>query len=267
MKAIFLGDKDAYIFLTSLTIDRTPLFDEVRIVESVDDALSYFKENDVNIAILDTGVREINALSVAKTLRSYRENLPVIILSESSEYALEAFSFHASGYILKPIKEEIFISEIKYALKNTELSNGRKPIVRTFGEFDVLIGEKPIYFSRAKSKELLAYLVDRQGGSVTRPTVFAALFEDGFYNRSMQKYLDTIIRSLRKTLNKYGISDILETGGGTLRIRPDKIECDFYRFCEGDREALKSYRGEYMSAYSWANMVEAYLDRIKEEKG
>ena len=75
----------------------------------------------------------------------------------------------------------------------------------------------------------------------------------------MQKQLDNYVRSLRNTLREYGIEDILEISRGTLRVRPERIVCDLYRFLEGDRDAVQSYRGEYMSAWAWASMTESLL--------
>ena len=134
-------------------------------------------------------------------------------------------------------------------------------LVRTFGEFDVWVDGKPVSFSRAKAKELLAYLIDRQGSSITRANAFATLWENGVYDRSMQKQLDVVIRSLKDTLRDYGIEEILEVHRGSLRIRPEMIDCDLYRFFEGDVDAVNSYRGEYMNAYSWASMTESSIER------
>jgi two-component SAPR family response regulator len=134
-------------------------------------------------------------------------------------------------------------------------------MVRTFGNFDVLVDGEIVSFSRSKSKELLAYLVDRQGGSVTRAEAFALLWEDGMYDRSMQKQLDVIIRALKSTLEKYEISEILELQRGSMRLVVDKVECDLYRLLAGDISAINSYRGEYMSAYEWASLTEGYVTR------
>ena len=38
---------------------------------------------------------------------------------------------------------------------------------------------------------------------------------------------------------------------------------DLYRFLEGDRDTVEAYRGEYMSAYPWANITESLLTRRK----
>ena len=69
----------------------------------------------------------------------------------------------------------------------------------------------------------------------------------------MQKQLDVIIRSLKTTLQQNGIGELLEMQSGTIRVRTELINCDLYKYLEGDEEAIGKYQGEYMNSYSWAN--------------
>ena len=119
--------------------------------------------------------------------------------------------------------------------------------------------DRLVSFRLAKSKELLAYLVDKQGSGVTRAELFAAVWEDRLYDRKQQKQLDVYIRSLRQTLREYGAAEIMEMEKGVLRIRPETFSCDAYRFYSGDSDAINSYRGEYMSSFSWASLTEGIL--------
>ena len=139
-------------------------------------------------------------------------------------------------------------------------------MVQTFGHFEILVDGTALAFRRSKSKELLAYLVDRRGAGVTRQDAFAALWEDRPYDVSMQKQMDVVIRSLRDTLQKYGIGDVFELKSRNLRVRPEMIDCDLYRFLEGDEEAVNAYFGEYMSQYTWASNTEAQLAQLKKQK-
>ena len=133
----------------------------------------------------------------------------------------------------------------------------------TFTDFRLVVYGQTVSFHRTKSKELLAYLVDRQGSSVKRAQMAQILFGDVPYNRSIQKQLDVIIRSLMDTLREYDVSDIVEMKRGTMRLCPEKVECDLYRFFEGDTYSINLYQGEYMNEFSWASFTEAYLYRKK----
>lgn len=47
--------------------------------------------------------------------------------------------------------------------------------------------------------------------------------------------------------------------GRTLAIDTGKVDCDYYNFLKGDRSAINSYRGEYMTQYSWAEVTRSAL--------
>ena len=132
-------------------------------------------------------------------------------------------------------------------------------VIRTFGNFDVYVKGEPVRFKSAKGKELLAYLVDRRGGNVTRAEAFSVLWEDRDYDRGMQKSFDVVIRRLRETLREYKIEKIFEMKQGTMRVCPEHFTCDAYLFYDGDVDVINTYPGEYMSAYSWASMTESFL--------
>ena len=133
--------------------------------------------------------------------------------------------------------------------------------VRTFGGFDVMVNGEFVAFGRAKSKELLAYLIERNGKSVSRQEAGSVLWEGKFFDRARQKQLDVVIRSLASTLCEYGISDIIEVHK-EMRVVPTRFTCDLYRYLDGEDAAINEYCGEYMSTYSWATSTEAYLARI-----
>ena len=46
-----------------------------------------------------------------------------------------------------------------------------------------------------------------------------------------------------------------------IAIVPDQINCDYYEFNKGRKDALNSYNGEYMSQYEWSDVTAAYLER------
>ena len=77
-----------------------------------------------------------------------------------------------------------------------------------------------------------------------------------------------IIRNLRSTLEENRIGDVLELEQGTLRIVPEKLDCDYYRLLRGERDAAGEYQGEYMSAYPWASGTEGYIEsRLRNPAG
>ena len=104
--------------------------------------------------------------------------------------------------------------------------------------------------------------MDRRGAASQGSMLFTVLWEEKEYDHSMQKQMDVVIRSLRDTLKEYGIEALFELKNRNLRIVPELIECDFYRFLEGEEKSAVPFLGEYMSQYSWASETEAQLSKI-----
>ncbi len=123
--------------------------------------------------------------------------------------------------------------------------------IRTFGYFDVFVGDQAIAFRNKKSKELLALLVDRRGGFITSEEAISYLWEDEFVNPlTLARYRKVALR-LKKILEEYGIADIIESVDGKRRIVPEKVDCDLYNYLTGDEAYEHLFRGSYLTNYSW----------------
>ena len=44
-----------------------------------------------------------------------------------------------------------------------------------------------------------------------------------------------------------------------LAIDTGKVDCDYYNYLRGDRSSANTYRGEYMTQYSWAEVTRSAL--------
>jgi len=217
-----------------------------------EEAARWLETHPVELALLDIDMPNLNGIQFAGIIKKRYPKAAIIFLTAFPQYAVDAFKLHASGYLLKPVILEELEEAVEYAEKIRAIQPSGHIVVKTFGRFEIYVNGETMAFPRSKSKELLAYLIDQHGKGVTRPVIFAALWEEGLYDHSRQKYLDVIIRSLRDTLRKYGIDEILEIKSGFIRIRPELLDCDLYRYLNNDPVAVKSYRGDYMSGYDWA---------------
>ncbi len=132
------------------------------------------------------------------------------------------------------------------------LPENRAVSIRTFGYFDVFVGDKPIAFRNKKSKELFALLVDRRGGYITSEEAIGFLWEDEPANTvTLSRYRKVALR-LKNTLEEYGIADVMETVDGKRRIVMEKVQCDLYHYLSGKEEYAQLFKGSYLTNYSWA---------------
>ena len=144
------------------------------------------------------------------------------------------------------------------------LPENRTVSIRTFGYFDVFVGDTPIAFRNKKSKELLALLIDRKGGYVTSEEAISFLWEDEPANTlTLSRYRKVALR-LKSTLEEYGITDIVEAVDGKRRIVMEKVECDLYNYLSGKEEYSQLFKGSYLTNYSWGETTLGEL--MNEEK-
>lgn len=223
-----------------------------------EDAIEYAKSNIVNVAFLDIEMVEMNGLVLAKNLKEIHGETNIIFVTGHSSYMESAFDMHVSGYLLKPVDAERIADE---------LSDLRNPVkkpdvgirVQCFGNFEVFKDGKPVPFSRSKSKELFAYLVNQMGEGVSKKELAAILWEDKEYTRGVQANLHTLTSEMIRSLENVGAKDIIVHKRNLYAVDPTKFSCDYYNYIEGNAVAVNSYRGEYMTNYSWAEFTAGML--------
>ena len=212
-------------------------------------ALAAMEGQTADVAFLDIQMGGMSGLELAEHLKRRQPDLHIIFVTGYQKYAVQAFRLHATGYLLKPLNREDLERELTFLYGERPAGRVR---VQTFGGFEVYVNGVPVKFGRARSKELLAYLIDRKGAGVSTAEACAVLFENGASTPSSKSYYRTLIKDLRDSLAAAGIEDILRRGFNSLAVLPDKLDCDYYRFLQGDAAAVNQYRGDYLPQYSWA---------------
>ena len=205
------------------------------------------KENNIDIAFLDIEMPAINGIHLAKKLKGFNPLIKIIFVTAYSEYALDAYKLHASGYITKPVNETKIKEEIDELSNVIDLTNKKKIQVKCFGNFEIFYKGAPLKFSYQKSKEVFAYLVDREGSSVSINELNAVLWEEDH-----SSYLRNLISDIQKTLKSIDCSEVFIKRRNSCSIDVSTIDCDAYEYKKDNPSAVRLYRGEYMIQYPWA---------------
>lgn len=222
------------------------------------EALAAAEKSGAQVAFLDIEMGSMTGLELAERLKRLLPDIRIVFVTGHQEYAVQAFQLHATGYLLKPISAQALERELTFIYGERPAGRVR---VQTFGGFEVFVDEVPVKFGRAKSKELLAWLIDRKGASATTGEAYAALFENAADTVSGRGYFRNIVKDLRESLRAAGAEDILLRGYNSLAIVPEKLDCDYYRFLKGEAAAVNLYRGDYLPQYSWAEFRNGELSR------
>lgn len=224
------------------------------------DALEFMKDTKCDVVFSDIQMREMNGIFLARKLKEIYPKVNIVFVTGYSDYTGEAFSIHASGYVYKPVTAAKIVNEMEN-LRNPVKWKDTGIFVKTFGKFELIVNGREISFGREKSKEMLAYLVDKKGENASRKEIASILFEREDYSRNTQNYLSKIIRELQNTLESAGAENILRRGVNSYSVNTEAFECDLYNY-EKDNATPKdinSFKGEYCSQYSWAEVTLARL--------
>lgn len=262
----FLAVDDEPYALKDLVEALTETFpdDEVKGFTGAQGAMDYVGEAKVDVAFLDIEMGYMDGIILAKNLKDIQPDIHIIFVTSHEKYAVDAFAIHANGYLLKPVYPEEIRNELEFIYGKKMAGSQKEVRIQTFGGFRVFVNEQPITFRRSKSKELLAYLVDRRGADITTREACAVLWEDKNYDNSLKNYFQSIVHDLRQTLRQAGIEDIMIKKRNSFAILPDKFECDSYLFLKGDVRAVNSYRHDYMNSYSWSEFtIGLFEEKIK----
>ena len=246
MIAIAVDDEVLMLGALVAAVKTSPDISAVIQFSVCEESLDYVRKNPVDIAFLDINMRGMGGLVLAEKIVSVCPDCKIIFCTGYEEYAIPAFKLHASGYLMKPVSSEDVQAEIDN-IKGIRMQ--QKPLtVKCFGNFEVYAKGKKLTFKRSKTKELLAFLIDRNGAGVTVAQIGVALWDNDEENKN-HNYIHQLFRDLRQTLSAVGAEDIFERNNYLYSINPQKVDCDYFDYLQTGKP---KFFGEYMSQYSWA---------------
>lgn len=219
-------------------------------------ALEAAVKTPFDVAFMDINMPKVNGIALAKEFKKMNPKSNIIFVTGYSEYTLDAFSLDASGYLLKPV----MVDDIRHALDNLrypiEGSGGMDIVVQCFGDFEVFHKGQPLKFKYSKSKEVVAYLVDRNGAICNNEEVIAALWDD---DENHNSYYRSLLKDIVDTFEGIGHKDVIVRQRAGTSIVPSKVQCDYFDFLNGSPRGINAYNGDYMYQYSWAETTGSSL--------
>ena len=210
-------------------------------------ALEAVKQVKIDVAFLDIEMGGMNGVELGKRLKQLNPNINIIFVTGYDQYAIDAYSMHASGYLTKPVSVERIkaeLSNLRYPMPEGNDANRLK--AQCFGQFEVFYNNKPVKFARSKTKEMLAYLIDKRGAMVSVKELSQALFGE-----DKGSYIRNLVADLTQALKELNIEEVFVKRFNSYGVDSSLISCDYYDYLKGEPYAVKAYRGSYMEQYSW----------------
>ena len=228
-------------------------------------ALAAARENEIDVACLDTALPEMDGLLLGRYLKDLYPSVNLIMMTKVRATAFDAMELRASGCILLPLAEKDLNRELRELRYPPGEGKKNRVFAQTFGNFEIFADGVPIPFKYTRTKEIVALLINNKGVQTTNGEIIASLWEDDGDPRVKTSYLSNLRQDLQNTLSDLGLTEIIIKQRGSMAIARDKVECDLYEWIDKKRKSRYQYHGDYMNQFSWAEFVHAELDEISDE--
>jgi len=164
---------------------------------------------------------------------------------------------------MKPVTADRLRKTLDRLSKNAESSPLSKNIkIRCFGRFNVTAGSNTIRFRTDKAAELLAFLIDSRGNTVSRSKIIDSLWGDFEGDRALIHF-NTTLYYVKKAFQSCDISISIQYDRGSYLLNAEGVDCDyvtFWSFFENTEfpgwedvkrmeEMARLYAGEYLSGW------------------
>lgn len=191
------------------------------VIEACDgeEGLMAFKNNNVDLILLDIMMPKIDGLTVLENIRTVSD-IPIILLTAKSqeEDKLYGYDIGADDYITKPFSPKILVAKVKALLKRTADLNEDKSSTKNYNGLtinklahEVKVDNVQLSLS-PKEYELLVYLCDNIGIALTRDTILDNVWGIDYYGDL--RTVDTNIKRLREKLGEKANYIVTVRGSG-----------------------------------------------------
>lgn len=229
---------------------------EINIIGKFQDAkeaISFSKENQFELAVLDIQLPGMNGIELAKRLQELHPKLLIVFVSAYEDYLRDFNEIGADYYIIKPYKKET----VEKMVGKMALLCGRfkkSLYIQMFGRFNVLKDDVPIKLS-GKAKEILALIATRRGKEISNEEIYSTIWEDRMYSNEKMKVYYNALSRLKSSLEEAGISDLLLSTKRGQMLNINICDCDYYSWQDDNCGENDRFEGEFLSEYSWGEPI------------
>ncbi len=167
----------------------------------------FFKNNDIDLIILDVMMPKMDGWEVCKEIRQYSK-VPIIMLTAKTEERDELMGFElgVDEYISKPFSPKILVARVEAILRRAGLEQNNEKLIAGGIELDVSAHEVridgEIIQLSYKEFELLNYFIVNQGVALSREKILNNVWNYDYFGDA--RTIDTHVKKLRNKLGDKG---------------------------------------------------------------
>lgn len=285
LKAIIIDNEKPAIDILKILLEKTGQVSVVGSFMNAADAYSNYQSLNPDVAFLDIEMPVTTGLGLAEKIMSAGSDMEIIFVTAYDQYALEAFSVNALGYLLKPLSYEAVERTVSRLKKRKKLFPPSPDIpadgghVYCFGSLSVHGADcgQPIKWRTSKAEELFAFMLQNLNEEVSKWKICEALWP--YYSpEKVDMYLHTTIYKMKKVLASANIKFNFTFINGRYKLDLPGIYTDTAEFdsvagaydvlsedsIERYEKAFLLYKGDYLEEndYPWSlSKMEEYAKK------
>ncbi len=202
-------------------------------------ALGLIAQRPPDVVFLDIDMPKLDGLELALSIQQRCPGVIIIFVTAHAQYALDAYKAHPLDFLLKPVRQaklDDCIAHLRrlYVLLHPEGHAKCALTLRCFGTFEIAC-DIEIKWGTRRVRELLLYLIGRNGSPASREDLLCALFGGQDDKNTVHNLYMTVYR-LKSLL------DMLDPERKFIRLTEDNAlimppgVCDFADFMRFVRE-------------------------------
>lgn len=177
---------------------------------SAKEALECISTTELDLAILDIMLPEIDGFTLCQKIRS-KHTYPIIMLTAKDEEIdkVKGLTLGADDYITKPFRPLELIARVKSQLRRYKKYNPARSqdeqdllthsgLVMNLGTYECFLNEKPLTLTPTEFS-ILRILLENKGRVISAEELFHQIWQDEYYSKS-NNTITVHIRHLREKL-------------------------------------------------------------------
>lgn len=227
MKAhlLYVEDDESLSFVTRDNLELQGY--KITYCEDGKKAMETIREEKFDLCILDVMLPEVDGFTIAKEIRSFNTEVPIIFLTAKSlkEDKIHGLRLGADDYLTKPFSIEELILKIEIFLRRSKITAAAEPTNFFVGKYQFdyknlsLLFEEQSKILTQKEADLLKFFIQNKNEILKRSAILEKLWgEDDYF---MGRSLDVFISRLRKYLKQDEQLKIENIHGVGFRLKVD----------------------------------------------
>ena len=116
LKVLCVDDEKLMLqYLVSLC-EKTADIDEIHGFDRAQKALSWVKDHPCDLALLDINLPDMDGITLARQIQELHPETDIVFVTGYPQYAVDAWTVHPKGYLLKPVTKKDLQDELDYIL-------------------------------------------------------------------------------------------------------------------------------------------------------